>query len=91
MTAVEMNDAAVLDQLREHWQKVAALLVWKLAKREPVRITSSDLDAFDRESNGVGAVLLTIGHHDAFTFRIVTDAEAAAYAAHEQGLRGSTT
>jgi hypothetical protein len=74
---IELNDAAVLDQLREHWQKVAALIVWKLAPRG-LTLTFKDIDSFPP-----GCVLFTHGHKDSIDFKIVTQAEAEQLAAHD--------
>lgn len=89
MAENELNSAPILDQLRGHWQKVAALLLWKLAKREAVRISVTDIEEFARTEEGDGAVLITMGHFDGFTLRIATKAEGETVIAHQQTLRGS--
>ncbi len=76
---VELNDAAVLDQVREHWQSVAALLVWKLAPNG-VLLTADDFVQFMAQDK----VLLTHGHRESFELRIVTHAEAQLIAAHDR-------
>lgn len=80
---VEVNpDNESLRQLREYWQKITAMLVWKLAP-DGVTITAADMVAFQQD----GRFLLAHGHHDSFEFRMVTREEgdrlAAEYAASQ--------
>lgn len=81
-------DSAVLSQVGEYWQKLAAMLVWKLA-RKGVKISVKDMDAFQREYEAGGGVLLTHGHHDSIEFKIVTRAEAERIAAYDATQRGT--
>lgn len=77
MAAIELNDSMVLDQLRQHWQKIALLILWKLNGRKPVEITHEDLKRFQKESDEQGgAVLLTHGKVDRFVFQVLSEAEA---------------
>lgn len=79
MTVKIMNpDAAVFGQLQEHWQKMAALIVWKLAPKG-VTITIDDIASFPQDR-----FLLTHGHKDSFEFKIVTKEEAERLAAHDE-------
>lgn len=71
-------DSVVLQQVDGMWQKLAALIVWKLA-REGVTITHKDMDEFARGDN----VLLTHGHFDSIEFKIVTAEAARRIAAHD--------
>jgi hypothetical protein len=78
MTVKVMNpDAAVLQQVQEHWMKICALLVWKLAPNG-VTLTEKDIASFPPDH-----VLLTHGHRDSFEFKLVTNDEAALIAAHD--------
>jgi hypothetical protein len=89
VTVHEMNpEAVVLNQLREQWEKVAAVLVWKLA-RDGVRITFEDLEQFGRECVAGEAVLFTHGHKDSIEFAIVTAERARALAEHDRNQSGS--
>lgn len=86
----ELNpDAVIVGQLREHWQKMAALLVWKLKGRERVRLTIEDMQRFLAEAQRGEAVLLTHGHPDSIEFAIVTEAEARQIAEHDRTTRGT--
>ncbi len=85
----ELNDAVVLDQLRDHWQKVVALLVFKLVpKGESVTITAEDMLRYEAAFVRGEAFLLTHGHKDGFEFRMVDKASADRLMAHEQTQRG---
>ena len=79
----ELNDAPILDQVREHWQKLLAVVVWKLARRKGVVITLKDFEAFRAESEATGLTLLTWGHRDSVEFRMVTREDAERIAAHD--------
>jgi len=83
MSATELNDAPVLDQLRDHWQSICALIVWKLAK-DGVKITHQDMEQFAKED----LVLLSHGHYDSFEFKMITKEKAELIAAHELTQRG---
>ena len=81
MNVKKLNDAPIFDQLKGHWIKVVALLLLKLdPEHKGVKITAADMALGDR-------VLLTHGHHDGFTLKMVTPAEAERLAAHEQSIR----
>lgn len=70
-------DAAVLTQVQEHWMKIAALLVWKLAPNG-VTLTAKEIASFPHDR-----VLLTYGHRDSFEFKLVSESGAARLAAHD--------
>lgn len=81
----ELNDAAILDQVRDYWRHIAALLVWKLAPNG-VHLTSDDMVQFKLTEK----VLLTYGHGDSIEFRMITRAEADTLAAHDQATNRGT-
>lgn len=85
----EVNpESVVLRQLDGYWQKIAALLVWKLAS-EGVVIKATEMAEFHDLSAAGDAILLTHGHKDSIEFKIV-DAEAAKrIAEHDAGQSGS--
>lgn len=88
MPSNELNDAAVLDQLREHWKKVAALLVWKLGGGKPVKISSKDIEEYTKANAAGDGILCIIGTHDGFEFSIVTAEQASRLIAHNETQRG---
>lgn len=88
MTIKQMTDAPIVDQLQEHWNKVAAILVWKLAP-EGVEITDEDIQEFSRQSKAGETILAEIGRPNGFGFRIIDRAEAERLAAHQASQRGS--
>jgi len=79
---MELNDAPILDQVREHWQKLLAIVVWKLAP-QGVTITHQDLVRFYADSAKKNLTLLTHGHRDSIDFKMVTREEAEQIAAHD--------
>lgn len=81
-----MNDAPILDQMREHWQKVAAVLLWKLVGQgTTVTITAADLETI---ANGPPLTIFTHGHYDSFDFKLVTEEEAQRLIAHAETMKG---
>lgn len=85
----EINpDNATLEQIREHWEKIAVILIWKLA-HDGVRITGQDLDRFQAEADAGEAVLYTHGHKDSIEFAIVTASRAVELAAHDKAQSGT--
>jgi hypothetical protein len=88
MSVNDLNPGSVMtDQLREHWQKMCALLVWKLA-RTGTAINQAEIEQFLRESEAGNAVLLTLGHADSIEFKIVTHDEAVRLAKRDQSRTG---
>lgn len=77
-------ESAVLTQVQEHWMKIAALLVWKLAPNGVV-LTDKDIASFPLDR-----ALLTWGHKDSFEFRLVTQQEAERLAAHDAATNRGT-
>jgi hypothetical protein len=74
-------DSIVLEQLAEHWQKLAAVLVWKLTPKG-VTISHEDLKRFPADQ-----VLLTHGHRESIEFRLVSLEEAHKLAAHDREMQ----
>lgn len=86
---IVMNpDSTVLQQLDGHWQKLAALILWKLAGRQMVTVSHADMERFSKEFAPEYAVIFTHGRHDAIDFQIVTVADAERIAAHDKSQRG---
>jgi hypothetical protein len=81
-TVEVMNDAAILDQVREHWMKVTALLVWKLS-REGVTLSKEDIEAFPDDQ-----VLVTIGNQEEMQFKIISREQAELLADHNESQTG---
>lgn len=85
MTVTVINpDAAILQQVQEHWMKLAALLVWKLAPNG-VNLTLEDIASFPPDR-----FLLTHGHRESIEFRLVTKEEAERLAAHDAATNRGT-
>lgn len=79
MSANDLNpDSAILQQLDGQWQKIAAVLVWKLA-RNGVTLTVGDFASFPKDH-----ALYTHGHRDSIDFKLVTMADAERLAAHDR-------
>jgi hypothetical protein len=91
MSVEELNpDSAILGQVRDHWEKIAALVIWKLAREKGVAITYLDMEQFNKESDAGEAVLLTWAHRDSIELKIVTREAALRIAAHDQTQRGTS-
>lgn len=82
-------DSTILQQLDEHWQKMAMLILWKLAKRTQIKITVEDMKACAKEFGEVGAIIYTHGHSDSIEFQLVDEAQALALAAHDKTMKGT--
>ena len=90
MTTRRLNDAPVLDQVEPYWQKLAALILWKLKGVERVEITYEDMKRMEAEFAGAGgAIIFVHGMYDRFAFKIVTPEEAERIAKHETTQRGN--
>lgn len=82
-SVTELNpDAVILEQMREHWQKLAALLVWKLAEKG-VTLTYKEMAEFPQDM-----VLLTHGHKDSIEFKLVTQDVAKTIVEHDRKQKG---
>lgn len=85
MTVKVLNpDSATLTQVQEHWMKIAALLVWKLAPNG-VTLTAEDIASFPPDR-----ALLTWGHRGSFEFKLVTEEEGKRLAAHDAATNRGT-
>lgn len=83
---MELNDAPVLDQLRDHWQKVCGMLLWKMGARgKPIVITKKDLEEI---AGSPPMVIFTHGRSDALEFKLVTIEEARRIAEYQKTLSG---
>lgn len=81
-------ESTVLQQLDEHWQKMAALILWKLAGSKQIRITANDIQALNDAFAPGGPVIYTHGHKDSLEFQIVDGATAERLAAHDAKIKG---
>ena len=87
---MELNpDSPMLEQMREEWQRIVALLVWKYGDgKKGVTLTAEDMqnaqDFFDE-----GHRLLAHGHVDSIELRFVSAEEAAAIAEYQEGFVGN--
>lgn len=82
-------DSAVLQQVAEHWQKMAMLILWKTAGQQKVSITMADIQRFSAEFAPGVPVLYTHGHVDSFDFQVVDEAAAHRLAAHSKTMAGT--
>lgn len=84
----DFNPGSVIgDQMREHWQQLAALLVWKLA-RQGVSITDKDMARYAQEVERGEAMFYFLGQHDRINFKIVDRKRAEELAAYDRAQRG---
>lgn len=81
-------NSAILQQLEGQWQKMAMLILWKLAGKTKIRITDKDIAQFSRSFSPHGPALYTHGHVDSIEFQIVDKASADRLAAHDATMRG---
>lgn len=86
----ELNDAAILDQMREHWQKIAMLVLWKFRHRLPVKITSKDIEECQSYYAPHGPIVLTHGMSDAVELSLVTKERADSLAEYDKQRKGNT-
>lgn len=90
VTVTEINpEAVVFEQLRDEWEKIAAVLVWKLSRYSIVQITWQDLEKFQMEVDRGEAVMFTHGHKESIEFSIVTASRAVELARHDQEQSGA--
>lgn len=79
MTTNVINpDAAILQQLDGQWQKIAAILIWKLAPNG-VTLTHEDMERFPPD-----LALYTHGHKESIDFKMVSMEEAQRLADHDK-------
>ena len=81
-------DSAILDQLDDQWQKLATMILWKLAGTERVRITTDDMERFSQAFAPGSPTLYTHGHYDAIDFQVIDERAAKRLAEHEMTMRG---
>ncbi len=78
------GEKAGLQQLQGRWQKLAIVLLWKLARDGCVLMN------YDRDAVPVDKVLMAHGHKDDIEYRFVQRAEAARIQAWEKEHEGKT-
>lgn len=78
----------VLQQVDGQWQKLAALIVWKLNGMKPVEITVADMEKVEAEFGSAGLHLLMHGKADSIEFSIVTAERAKVLVEHDAKWRG---
>lgn len=83
-------DSTVLAQVDGYWQKLFAMLLWKLKGTERVRVTAADIEAMATAFAPEGPVVFTHGHFDSFDFQLVTREAAERIAAHDATQRGTS-
>lgn len=85
MSVEELNpDNPILGQVRDHWEKITALVVWKLAREKGVILSYEDMEQFNKESDTGKLVLLTWAHKESIELKIVTRADAERIAAYDK-------
>lgn len=86
----KMNpDSEMLSQMDGQWQKYAMMLLWKLAKRELVKVTAEDIAEFTSSFEPGIPVMYTHGHSDSIDFQIVDEASAQRLVDHDATMRGT--
>lgn len=83
------HDSAVLQQVAEHWQKMAMLILWKTSGRQKVSITMADIQRFTAEFAPGAPTLYTHGHVDSFDFQVIDEASAHRIAEYSKTQRGT--
>ena len=69
-------DNTTLRQLDGHWQKMALFILWKLAKRDKVKITVEEIQQCMDEFTPGTPVVFTHGHSDSIEFQLIDEASA---------------
>ena len=90
MSVFEVNpESVVLRQLDAQWQKIAMLILWKLAGTKKVRVSAKDIEAMANAFEPGIPMLYTHGHSDSFEFQIVDERAAARIAEYDKTQRGT--
>ena len=90
MTVNKLNpDSVILQQLDGQWQKIAMLLLLKLAGREKVRITHAEMESLTKQFAPGIPVLMTHGHFDSIDFQVIDEAAARRLADYDAQMRGT--
>jgi hypothetical protein len=91
MNPINMTpDSTVLQQVDGQWQKLAAMLLWKLVGRDKcVTLTHADIERFSAEFAPGMPVMFTHGHSDSIDFTVVDESAAKVLAAHDATLKGT--
>lgn len=82
-------ESVMLQQVDGQWQKLAALIIWKLVGRDVnVSITADDIEAMNKAFAPGQATLLTHGMGETINFRLIDEAAGQQIAAFESQWRG---
>lgn len=81
--------APILDQLDGQWQKIAAVLLFKLSRDTPVTLTLKDFEAFREWQAIVDQQFMTWGHYDSIELRFMKIAEAQRLSEHMNAIGGA--
>ncbi len=85
-------DSVVLQQVDGHWQKLTAIILWKLLPPGGVvKITADDIAAMHKHFAPEGPAVFTHGMVDGMEFSLVTAARARALAEFDEQQRKRTT
>jgi hypothetical protein len=71
-----MAKPQVLDQLQDHWQKIAMFLLWKFKRMEKVTLTSREIQEFTEFFEPGVPTLVTTGEETSLSFQILTAEKA---------------
>jgi hypothetical protein len=90
MNRVINPDSTILQQVDGHWQKLAALILWKTVGRDKiVLITHADIEEFHRAFAPGTGVILTHGHAESIGFSLIDEAAAQRLAEHDSTIKGT--
>ena len=77
-------ESIMMPQMEGHWQKMCAVLLWKLAKTSTIRITNLDLQDLIMEFEPGMPVVFTNGKEEYIEFALITEEQAKARVEFEQ-------
>lgn len=80
-------DSEMLQQVDGQWQKLAALILWKLAGTQKVEITAADIEAMHQNFAPGMVCVFTHGKADSVAFSLVSEAEAMRLAEFDRQTR----
>jgi len=75
----EIHEHPVLDEVREHWFKIAGILAWKLKKltgEDPVTITSAEINEFADQFGGEQPAVVYAPKGDPIRLWVLPQSEA---------------
>ncbi len=82
-------DSTILQQLEGEWQKIVLLLLWKLVKDAPVKISIDDMIALQAAFPNSMPTLLAHGHSDSFELRVISMEQAKRLAEYDANQMGT--